>query len=263
MARRARPSIPHHLQQQHSMSQYHQSPPPPAPPLLQQMPQHQQQQQQSLDAMPLPEGWQKAYTPEGEVYYVNHKNRTTSWLHPSMAQHQHSHSITGMPGGMSHSLSYAQYSRHQQQQHQQQGMSLQQQLQAEKDLLRKQQYQMQRPDHMLQVMGNEAKQIPTTLYGDPYLSSSDHVRQASHDSGLGPTTMPYPSDIGVDFDDSMDTSSTGGIPVNKPPGGIRGPPNRTIEYIESMQSSDAELGIQDQQPSMETEQSLLMGVDWV
>ena len=121
---------------------------------------------------------------------------------------------------------------------------------------------MQRPDHMLQVMGNEAKQIPTTLYGDPYLSSSDHVRQASHDSGLGATTMPYPSDIGVDFDEGMDTSSAGGIPVNKPPSGIRGPPNRTIEYIESMQSGD-ELGIQDQQPSMETEQSLLMGVDWV
>ena len=74
--------------------------------------------------LPLPDGWQKAYTPDGEVYYVNHKNRTTTWLHPSMAQHQHSHSITGMPGGVGHHpMSYTQHSRHQQHQ---QGLSLQQ-----------------------------------------------------------------------------------------------------------------------------------------
>lgn len=61
-------------------------------------------------------------------------------------------------------------------------------------------YEMhQRQDHMLQqgmMAGNEPGRVPpVTLYNDPYLSSSSHERQASHDSGLGVTAMPYgPSD---------------------------------------------------------------------
>nr|2L4J_A Chain A, Yes-associated protein 2 (YAP2) [Oryzias latipes] len=33
---------------------------------------------------PLPEGWEQAITPEGEIYYINHKNKTTSWLDPRL-----------------------------------------------------------------------------------------------------------------------------------------------------------------------------------
>ena len=31
---------------------------------------------------PLPEGWEKRVEPNGRVYYVNHKNRTTQWEDP-------------------------------------------------------------------------------------------------------------------------------------------------------------------------------------
>jgi len=31
---------------------------------------------------PLPEGWEQAITPEGEVYFIDHMNRTTSWFDP-------------------------------------------------------------------------------------------------------------------------------------------------------------------------------------
>nr|6JK1_A Chain A, Dendrin,Transcriptional coactivator YAP1 [Mus musculus]6JK1_B Chain B, Dendrin,Transcriptional coactivator YAP1 [Mus musculus] len=31
---------------------------------------------------PLPDGWEQAMTQDGEVYYINHKNKTTSWLDP-------------------------------------------------------------------------------------------------------------------------------------------------------------------------------------
>jgi len=31
---------------------------------------------------PLPAGWEKRKQPEGRVYYVNHKNRTTQWEDP-------------------------------------------------------------------------------------------------------------------------------------------------------------------------------------
>lgn len=35
---------------------------------------------------PLPEGWEQAITSEGEIYYINHKNKTTSWLDPRLDQ---------------------------------------------------------------------------------------------------------------------------------------------------------------------------------
>ena len=34
--------------------------------------------------LPLPPGWERAYTPEGEMYFINHVERTTSWFHPSL-----------------------------------------------------------------------------------------------------------------------------------------------------------------------------------
>lgn len=210
--------------------------------------------------MPLPDGWQKAMTPEGESYYVNHKTRTTSWFHPGIPHHQHSHSFAGMSGGIGHPQ-YAQFGR----QHQQQSMNLQQ-LQAEKEMMRRrQQYELQRQEQMLQMAGGEpaASRIPTTLYGDPYLSSSGHTHQASHDSGLGVPTMPYPSDIGMmDLDEGMDTSTglqqpskQGGMPM-----GARGPPNRTLEYLDSMPGTDVDAGIPEQQPSMDTDHTLPGGM---
>lgn len=33
---------------------------------------------------PLPDGWEQAITAEGEIYYINHKNKTTSWLDPRL-----------------------------------------------------------------------------------------------------------------------------------------------------------------------------------
>ncbi|KAG7261700.1 hypothetical protein CRUP_008733 [Coryphaenoides rupestris] len=32
----------------------------------------------------LPDGWEQAITSEGEIYYINHKNKTTSWLDPRL-----------------------------------------------------------------------------------------------------------------------------------------------------------------------------------
>ncbi|KAM9728927.1 transcriptional coactivator YAP1-like isoform 1-T1 [Menidia menidia] len=35
---------------------------------------------------PLPEGWEQAVTADGEVYYIDHINKTTTWVDPSLAQ---------------------------------------------------------------------------------------------------------------------------------------------------------------------------------
>lgn len=167
-------------------------------------PQHQQNAtpNQSVDSIPLPEGWQKAFTSEGEPYYVNHKNRTTSWFHPSMPpQHHHSHSYAGhmsrgVAGGFQGYTS-------------QQGMTLHPQV--DKDVRRLPYDSHHRQEHLLQQQQAniaEASHVPATLYNDPYLSSNNHIRQASHDSGLGVTAMHYQSEV-MDFEDnSMDQSSS-------------------------------------------------------
>lgn len=31
---------------------------------------------------PLPEGWEQAATSDGEIYFINHQTRTTSWFDP-------------------------------------------------------------------------------------------------------------------------------------------------------------------------------------
>lgn len=35
----------------------------------------------------LPEGWEQAKTAEGEVYFINHKTRTTSWYDPRIRKY--------------------------------------------------------------------------------------------------------------------------------------------------------------------------------
>ncbi|KAM9332846.1 transcriptional coactivator YAP1-like isoform 1-T1 [Pholidichthys leucotaenia] len=37
---------------------------------------------------PLPEGWEQAVTADGEVYYIDHINKTTTWVDPRLGQKQ-------------------------------------------------------------------------------------------------------------------------------------------------------------------------------
>ncbi|XP_017573342.2 WW domain-containing transcription regulator protein 1 isoform X1 [Pygocentrus nattereri] len=68
----------------------------------------------------LPEGWEQAVTPQGEIYFIDHKTQSTSWLDPRvdsrfmMSQHQH----------------HQQHLQHVQQQQQQQQAQVQAQSQA-------------------------------------------------------------------------------------------------------------------------------------
>ncbi|XP_012945620.1 syntaxin-binding protein 4, partial [Aplysia californica] len=42
-----------------------------------------------METVPLPFGWEEAYTAEGVKYYINHLNQTTTWTHPvSCMEHQ-------------------------------------------------------------------------------------------------------------------------------------------------------------------------------
>ncbi|XP_012585407.1 PREDICTED: transcriptional coactivator YAP1 [Condylura cristata] len=43
-----------------------------------------QQNMMNSPSGPLPDGWEQAMTQDGEIYYINHKNKTTSWLDPRL-----------------------------------------------------------------------------------------------------------------------------------------------------------------------------------
>jgi len=36
---------------------------------------------------PLPLGWEQGVTPEGDIYYINHIEKTTSWFDPRIRKH--------------------------------------------------------------------------------------------------------------------------------------------------------------------------------
>ena len=46
---------------------------------------------------PLPPGWEQAVTPEGEIYYINHIDKCTSWYDPRRREyartHMHAHTV--------------------------------------------------------------------------------------------------------------------------------------------------------------------------
>uniref|UniRef100_A0A2K5CT80 Transcriptional coactivator YAP1 n=1 Tax=Aotus nancymaae TaxID=37293 RepID=A0A2K5CT80_AOTNA len=43
-----------------------------------------QQNMMNSASGPLPDGWEQAMTQDREIYYINHKNKTTSWLDPRL-----------------------------------------------------------------------------------------------------------------------------------------------------------------------------------
>nr|2YSD_A Chain A, Membrane-associated guanylate kinase, WW and PDZ domain-containing protein 1 [Homo sapiens] len=44
---------------------------------------------------PLPENWEMAYTENGEVYFIDHNTKTTSWLDPRCLNKQQSGPSSG------------------------------------------------------------------------------------------------------------------------------------------------------------------------
>ena len=102
-------------------------------------------------------------------------------------------------------------------------------------------------------MGGEPKVTPTTMFGDPILSS-EHVRSSSHDSGLGgPTNFPYSSETPMvgDYDDSMDTSAA--IKFH-PMMGMRGTPtHRSLDFLTDIAGGDVDSFSDPNAGAMETD----------
>nr|XP_058145182.1 transcriptional coactivator YAP1 isoform X4 [Dasypus novemcinctus] len=216
---------------------------------------------------PLPDGWEQAMTQDGEIYYINHKNKTTSWLDPRLdprfgkAMNQRiSQSAPvkqppplapqspqgGVLGGSSSN--------------QQQQMRLQQ-LQMEKERLRLKQQELLRqvrPQELalrsqlptLEQDGGTQNPVSspgmtqelrtmTTNSSDPFLNSGTyHSRDESTDSGLSMSSYSVPR-TPDDFLNSVDEMDTGDT-INQST--LPSQQNRFPDYLEAIPGTNVDLG---------------------
>ncbi|XP_050313942.1 transcriptional coactivator YAP1-A isoform X1 [Anthonomus grandis grandis] len=153
-----------------------------------------------VDLGALPEGWEQAQTPEGEIYFINHQTRTTSWFDPRIPQHLQQRS----PGSTLVQPSWHAAVSSSPQKAQQIRL---QQLQLEREKLKQRQQEIRRQQEIM--LRSSSTDLPVM---DPFLSGlTDHSRQESGDSGLGMGTsysMPHtPEGYLSSMDDNIDVDS--------------------------------------------------------
>ncbi|MEE6472891.1 hypothetical protein FKM82_009768 [Ascaphus truei] len=209
---------------------------------------------------PLPDGWEQALTPEGEVYYINHKNKSTSWLDPrldprfAMNQQRLSQSApvkSPPPLAPQSPQSGVMVGGGNQQQ-----MRLQQ-LQMEKERLRLKHQELLRQElalrNQLPTMEQDGgTQNPVSSPGmsqelrtmtmtssDPFLNSGTyHSRDESTDSGLSMSSYSVPR-TPDDFLNSVDEMDTGdAISQSTMPS----QQNRFPDYLEALPGTNVDLG---------------------
>ncbi|XP_078312656.1 transcriptional coactivator YAP1-like isoform X3 [Crassostrea virginica] len=172
---------------------------------------------------PLPPGWEQASTPEGDIYFINHMERTTSWYDPRIPEQlQQLRLSSSQPGAQQvppRQMNPRQMGQPPPQPPVNRAMgakspaSLQfSKIQMEKELLRKRQEDLQRQEMMLRAQMQQqqihdnppssqgiviSQSMEMPIVADPFLGQSNvtanHIKQESSDSGVGGmgTGTPY------------------------------------------------------------------------
>ncbi|KAG5837625.1 hypothetical protein ANANG_G00241370 [Anguilla anguilla] len=207
---------------------------------------------------PLPECWEQAITPEGEIYYINHKNKTTSWLDPRLdpryAQQRVSQSVPlKPPPAMSSSPQGGVMGGNNQMRLQQLQMEKERLRLKHQDLLRQRPQELalrnQLPTSMEQDGGTpnpvsspgmtQDVRTMTTNSSDPFLNSGTyHSRDESTDSGLSMSSysVPRTPDDFLNSVDEMDTGDSLG-PVS-----MATQPPRFPDYLDTIPGTNVDLG---------------------
>ncbi|XP_018349476.1 PREDICTED: transcriptional coactivator YAP1 [Trachymyrmex septentrionalis] len=160
---------------------------------------------------PLPDGWEQARTAEGEIYFINHQTRTTSWFDPRIPSHLQRTPASGamLPQNWQLQQPAGIQSNQNLQACQKQKIRLQS-LQLERERLKQRQQEIMRQVGIQQEM--MLRQSTTDAVMDPFLSgiNEQHARQESADSGLGlgsAYSLPQASDDFLNIDENMDSTS--------------------------------------------------------
>ncbi|XP_011871979.1 PREDICTED: transcriptional coactivator YAP1 [Vollenhovia emeryi] len=155
---------------------------------------------------PLPDGWEQARTAEGEIYFINHQSRTTSWFDPRIPVHlQRSPTSNAMlPQAWQLQQTTGSIQSNQSLQAACQQKIRLHSLQMERERLKLRQQEIIRQQELMRPSTTDAPM-------DPFLSSinEQHARQESADSGLGlgsAYSLPQTSDD-FNMDENMDGTS--------------------------------------------------------
>ncbi|XP_065214521.1 WW domain-containing transcription regulator protein 1-like isoform X3 [Planococcus citri] len=213
----------------------------------QQQHQHRHLKQRSYDIStvdelgPLPDGWEQARTEEGQIYFLNHHAKTTTWEDPrktnvaasqqcrnaitaaissaSPVSDLHSHTqqaaqlqrtpSTGLPQTINSWMQQPSPSLSLQSQITQQNLRLQN-LKIERDRLKLRQQEIRQHESIM----NRTRTDPFLTAAGLMTAPVEHSRQESADSGLGlgnNYSLPHtPEDFLASIDDNMDGVSEGG-----------------------------------------------------
>ncbi|KAK6486087.1 mRNAional coactivator YAP1 isoform X1 [Huso huso] len=224
---------------------------------------------------PLPEGWEQAITPEGEIYYINHKSKTTSWLDPRLDPR---YALNSQRISQSAPTKQAPPLPPQSPQSGVMGSNSQmrlQQLQMEKERLRLKHQELLRqvrpqelalrnqiPTSMEQDGGSQNPvsspgmsqdvRTMTTNSSDPFLNSGTyHSRDESTDSGLSMSSysVPRTPDDFLNSVDEMDTGDSLG------PSAMATQPSRFPDYLDAIPGTNVDLGtLEGDSMAVETEE---------
>ncbi|KAL3219801.1 hypothetical protein MRX96_005568 [Rhipicephalus microplus] len=218
---------------------------------------------------PLPDGWEQATTAEGEVYFINHIERTTSWFDPRIPAHaqkpllqSHASQLPGhqqsqgsgnavsstgptSPDTMnSISAVVAATSSLTLQQQRQQKMRLQQ-LQMERERLKIRQQEILRQTAFLGNSARNEMMLRRTLTEEILPSPTSPT--ASDVVGVGPTTDPF---LGGDFHSRQESADSGlGLGPNY------SLPHTPEDFLSSMDDS-IDAGLNDDPNNQNSELSL-------
>lgn len=210
----------------------------------------QQQNLMSPASGPLPEGWEQAITSDGEIYYINHKNKTTSWLDPrldprfALNQQRISQSAPVKQSAPSntHSAVMGGNNQMRMQQIEKERLRLKQELlrQRPQELALRNQMPMDQDGSTNPVSSPMAQDTRTMTANssDPFLNSGTyHSRDESTDSGLSMSSYSVPR-TPDDFLNSVDEMDTG-EPL---PTSMATQPSRFPDYLDAIPGTDVDLG---------------------
>jgi len=180
--------------------------------------------QGGLQPGPLPQGWEQSVTPEGEVYFIHHVTKRTTWYDPRIPIHAQQVPLKqGQESALSQAQKLQQERRLRRLENERrvlqqkraeinQFISRQQERDSVQQAVTQTQEMMMR--HTLSDGSSSGSGTGTKL--DPFLAQANgetHNRQESADSGLGMGSNfnlgPIPEDMGMEtMDTDLDTTLT-------------------------------------------------------
>ena len=200
---------------------------------------------------PLPDGWEQAVTPEGEVYFINHQTKTTSWFDPRLNRPNPTNSASPTPPpAMNPNIQYFRDDKRSQQ-------IIKQQIIKQREYLMHQHRaglisnnnMPQQPDPLLNsnsIMNNLVRE----KFAMHPMSTSIHGRVESVDSGLdgmGSFLTPEGSnnmdDVDMEGNQPINNNRFNAKDTNQSQEQLRLNQSRLPEFFDSMEGTNVDLGI--------------------